>query len=75
MLFLVNLICINLAGTAVFISQGIKPSTWWEARRARKETTIAILIWLILLIILALIIQISQGEINLDVLSRLQLPM
>ncbi|HSD58818.1 MAG TPA: TIGR00341 family protein, partial [Methanotrichaceae archaeon] len=72
MLFLVNVICINLAGTAIFISQGIKPSTWWEAKRARKETTIAILIWLILLIILALIIQISQGEINLDVLSRLQ---
>lgn len=75
MLFLVNLICINLAGTAVFISQGIKPSTWWEAKRARKETTIAILVWMTLLILLALIIQISQGEITVEFLNRFQLPL
>jgi uncharacterized hydrophobic protein (TIGR00341 family) len=74
LLFLVNLICINLAGTAVFISQGIKPSTWWEAKRARRETSIAILVWMVLLIILALIIQISQGEITIEFLNRFQLP-
>lgn len=75
MLFLVNLICINLAGTAIFLSQGIKPSTWWEAKRARKETTIAILIWLVLLTALALIIQVSRGDISLDFLGRFQLPL
>ena len=75
MLFLVNIICINLAGTAVFISQGIKPSTWWEVKRARRETTIAILIWLILLIALGLIIRITQGEIDIDFLSRFKLPL
>lgn len=75
MLFLVNIICINLAGIAVFISQGIKPSTWWEAKRARKETTIAIVVWLILLTALALIIQVSRGEIDLASLSRFQMPL
>jgi uncharacterized hydrophobic protein (TIGR00341 family) len=75
MLFLVNLICINLAGTAVFIIQGIKPSTWWEAKRARQETAIAILVWMVLLIMLALIIQISQGEIEVEFINRFKLPL
>ncbi len=71
MLFLVNLICINLAGTAVFISQGIRPSTWWEAKRARKETSIAILIWMVLLIMLAIIIHLSQSETEIDLLKKI----
>jgi uncharacterized hydrophobic protein (TIGR00341 family) len=75
MLFLVNLICINLAGIAVFISQGIRPSTWWEAKRARKETAIAILVWMVLLVMLALIIQISQGKIDIEFINRFQLPL
>ena len=41
-LFLVNLICVNLAGITTFLVQGIKPTSWWEKDRAAKSTRIAI---------------------------------
>ncbi len=41
-LFLVNLICVNLAGTTTFLLQGIRPTSWWEKDRAVKATRIAI---------------------------------
>ncbi len=59
MLFMVNVICVNLAGTAVFLSQGIKPTTWWDAEKASRSTIMALLLWTSLLIALALIIRIS----------------
>ena len=42
LLFLVNLICVNLAGITTFLVQGIKPTSWWEKNRAVKATRIAI---------------------------------
>ncbi len=42
LLFLVNLICVNLAGVTTFVVQGIKPTSWWEKDRAVKATRIAI---------------------------------
>ena len=44
-LFLINLICVNLAGVATFLVQGIRPATWWEKGRAVKATRIAIALW------------------------------
>lgn len=41
-LFLLNLICVNLAGVTTFLAQGIKPTTWWEKDRAQKATRAAI---------------------------------
>ena len=41
-LFLVNLICVNLAGVTTFLVQGIHPATWWEKDRAAKATRVAI---------------------------------
>ena len=41
-LFLVNLICVNLAGVTTFLVQGIKPTSWWEKDRAVKATRVAI---------------------------------
>jgi len=41
-LFLVNLICVNLAGITTFLLQGIRPTSWWEKDRAMKATRIAI---------------------------------
>jgi len=49
LLTLANIICINLAGTATFALQGVRPRAWWEAERASKATRRAIAIWLILL--------------------------
>jgi hypothetical protein len=33
-LFLMNLICVNLAGVATFLVQGIRPASWWEKDQA-----------------------------------------
>ncbi len=56
LLFVVNLICVNLAGVLTFIVQGIRPLTWWETKRARKATRIAIAFWTIFLTILVIIL-------------------
>lgn len=59
LLFLVNLICVNLAGVLTFLVQGIRPLTWWEAKKARKASQRAILIWTILLAALVLLLVFS----------------
>jgi uncharacterized hydrophobic protein (TIGR00341 family) len=48
-LFLMNLICVNLAGVMTFLVQGIRPAIWWEKDRAVKATLIAIGLWAVLL--------------------------
>jgi uncharacterized hydrophobic protein (TIGR00341 family) len=48
-LFLVNLICVNLAGVLTFLAQGIHPASWWEKNRARQATRVAIGLWVVLL--------------------------
>ena len=55
-LFLANLISVNLAGVATFLSQGIEPRTWWDAKKAKRATVLAIVGWAILLAILMIII-------------------
>ncbi|HKK44609.1 MAG TPA: TIGR00341 family protein [Balneolaceae bacterium] len=54
-LTLTNLICINLAGIVTFLVQGVRPP-WWEAEKAKRASRIAIAIWFVLLVILAVII-------------------
>lgn len=44
-----NLLCINLAGVATFLLQGVRPRGWSEARRARRTTLVAMSLWLLLL--------------------------
>jgi uncharacterized membrane protein len=48
-LFLMNLVCVNLAAVTTFLVQGIRPATWWEKDRAAKATRIAIGLWAVLL--------------------------
>ncbi len=52
LLFLVNLICINLAGVVTFLVQGIKPRSWWEANKAKRLSKLSLAIWIILLAVL-----------------------
>ena len=59
-LFLVNLICINLAGVTTFLVQGIKPTSWWEKDRAVKATRIAIALSVTLLAVLVGIIMVVR---------------
>lgn len=45
LLFCINIVCINLAGVAAFLSQGVSPRTWWQADKARKATRLSIFLW------------------------------
>jgi uncharacterized hydrophobic protein (TIGR00341 family) len=61
-LLVANLICLNLAGVATFVAQGIRPATWWEKERAAKATRIAIGMWGVLLAVLVgLILLLRKG--------------
>jgi len=58
-LFVVNLICVNLAGVLTLILQGIRPLNWWETKKAQKATRVAVLFWAIFLTILVMILILS----------------
>lgn len=49
LLFIINLICINLAGVVTFLVQKISPRTDWQTYKAKFLTILAISIWMILL--------------------------
>lgn len=59
LLFLINLICVNLAGVVTFFVLGIRPLTWWEANKAAKATRIAIILWTIILVAFVIILLLS----------------
>jgi cell division septal protein FtsQ len=40
--------------------EGIQPKKWWEAKRAKKAVRIAITLWVVLLIALAVMIFVEQ---------------
>ena len=60
LLLVANVVCVNLAGVATFLAQGVRPRTWWEKERASKSSRIAFLTWLVLLLVLCLIVYITQ---------------
>jgi len=51
-LLMTNVICVNLAAIATFVSQKISPRLWWEAKRAKSHARIALAIWAALLVFL-----------------------
>jgi len=55
-LFASNVICLNLSGVVTFLVQGIRPLSWWEAKRTKKMTFLAAGIWALLLAVLLLLI-------------------
>ena len=61
-LFLVNLVCVNLAGVITFLVQGIRPASWWEKDRAVKATRVAIGLWAALLAgLVAMVLLLRKG--------------
>lgn len=60
LLFFVNVVCINLSGVATFFAQGIRPKRWWEAQKASKAVKLAVALWVILLVLLAVLIYVEQ---------------
>ncbi len=59
-LFLVNFICVNLAGVLTFLAQGIRPLSWWKAHHAKKAARNAIILWTFFLALLVILILLSQ---------------
>jgi uncharacterized hydrophobic protein (TIGR00341 family) len=60
LLFVTNVICVNLAGVVTLLAQNVRPRTWWEAGRAKKAIKIAISFWVILLLMLVVVILVLQ---------------
>ncbi|MGM0420416.1 MAG: TIGR00341 family protein [Bacillota bacterium] len=60
LLFISNIVCINLAGVLTFIYQGISPLNWWEEKKAKKSTRFSLLIWIGLLLLIIVTIQLVQ---------------
>ena len=46
-------------GVVVFLAQGIRPLSWWEAEKAKKATQRAIVLWTSLLLALVALIFLS----------------
>ena len=60
LLFVTNVICVNLAGVVTLLAQNVRPRTWWEADRARKAIKIAISFWVFLLLMLVAVVLVLQ---------------
>ncbi|MGQ9919979.1 MAG: TIGR00341 family protein [Desulfobacca sp.] len=60
LLLLTNIICVNLAAVVVFWVQGVRPTTWWEEKQARRATLISISTCVGLLVILVLALLLAQ---------------
>ncbi len=60
LLFFVNVDSINLSGVITFVLQGIQPKKWWEAKMAKKSVRIAVVLWIVLLVLLAILIFVEQ---------------
>lgn len=56
LLFLVNIICINLAGVATFLIQGVSPISWWETNLAKRSRKKAVITWSLTLAVLTLVL-------------------
>lgn len=55
-----NVVCVNLAGVAVFLYKGLRPRLWWEAERSRKMAFRAMSVWVVLLVVLSGLIVLSN---------------
>lgn len=60
LLFFTNLICVNLAGVITLVLSGIKPRSWWEVKRAKHLTRIAISFWTFLFFSLIILILLQK---------------
>jgi len=54
-----NVVCVNLAATAAFLVQGVRPNTWWEGDRRKRAIWIAAALWGGLLLALVAILMLG----------------
>jgi len=60
LLLAMNVACINLSAKLVFLSKGVRPRTWFEARKAEQSSTLSIVFWISLLLVIALTIYLRR---------------
>ncbi|MFW2441028.1 MAG: TIGR00341 family protein [Arenicellales bacterium] len=56
LLLAINVVCVNLSASLVFVLKGVRPRTWLEKGKARQSIAWIILFWLITLIVLAMVV-------------------
>lgn len=49
LLFIINIIGINLSSILVFYAYGISPYKWWKKEKAKNLTIISVMLWFVLL--------------------------
>ena len=52
-----NVICVNLAGVATFMWQGVRPLSWWDKIKAKKASRNAAVIWATLVVVLIAVVK------------------
>jgi uncharacterized membrane protein len=60
LLLAVNIVCVNLSATLVFLFKGLRPRTWIEKRKAQQSTAWAGLFWTAALLILLLAVYLRE---------------
>lgn len=60
LLLVMNIACINLSAKLVFLFKGVRPRTWFEARKANQSRTLSIVLWISLLLVIALTIYLKD---------------
>lgn len=63
MIFLTNLICVNLSAVVTFVAQGIRPGAGDETQRARTAIQAAVMVWMAFLICVLVVI-ISRQQVG-----------
>jgi uncharacterized hydrophobic protein (TIGR00341 family) len=58
LLFFINIVAINLAGVLTFLVEGLRPSTYWEEKNAKKYRIISLIIWIFLLSLMSYLLYI-----------------
>ncbi len=56
LLLAVNVVCVIVAASTVFMSKGVRPRTWYEQNKARQSTRLAGLFWGALLVMLLIVV-------------------
>ncbi len=56
LIFMANIVCLNISGIITFYVAGIRPGNWWEKELAKRKTKTAFLIWTGALLVIMLII-------------------
>ncbi len=56
-----NVVCLNLAATAAFLIQGVRPNSWWEEGTRTKAVWTASILWALLLLGLIVLVWFVWG--------------